>query len=82
MKSEKVNQLVDSAISSFGDSEMYITSFIEKSNGEFLTTFSDFSNAESGSAIINFAYDANIPSVPENQLVVYSLLENYSIRQA
>ena len=31
---------------------------------------------------INFAYDANIPSVPENQLVVYSLLENYSIRQA
>lgn len=82
MKSEKVNQLVDSAISSFGDNEMYIMSFIEKSNGEFLTTFSDFSNAESGSAIINFAYDANIPSVPENQLVVYSLLENYSIRQA
>ena len=82
MKSEKVSQLVDSAISSFGDSEMYIMSFVEKGNGEFLTTFSDFSNAESGSAIINFAYDANIPSVPENQLVVYSLLENYSIRQA
>ena len=82
MKSEKVNQLVDSAISSFGDSEMNITSFVEKSNGEFLTTFSDFSNAEAGSAIINFVYDANIPSVPENQLVVYSLLENYSIRQA
>ena len=82
IQSEKVNQLVDSAISSFGDSEMYITSFIEKSNGEFLTTFTDLSNAESGSAIINFVYDANIPSVPENQLVVYSLLENYSIRQA
>lgn len=82
MKSEKVNQLVDSAISSFGDSEMNITSFVEKSNGEFLTTFTDFSNAEYGSAIINFAYDENIPSVPENQLVVYSLLENYSIRQA
>lgn len=82
MKSEKVNQLVDSAISSFGDSEMNITSLVEKNNGEFLTTFSDFSNAEAGSAIINFAYDANIPSVPENQIVVYSLLENYSIRQA
>ena len=82
MKSEKVNQLVDSAISSFGDNEMYLMAFVEKSNGEFLTAFSDWSNAESGAAIINFAYDANIPSVPENQLVVYSLLENYSIRQA
>ena len=82
MKSEKVNQLVDSAISSFGDNEMYLMAFVEKSNGEFLTAFSDWSNAESGAAIINFAYDANIPSVPENQLVVYSMLENYSIRQA
>ena len=82
MKSEKVNQLVDSAISSFGDNEMYLMAFVEKSNGEFLTAFSDWSNAESGAAIINFAYDANIPSVPENQLVVYSLLENSSIRQA
>ena len=82
MKTEKVKQLVDAAISSFGDSEMYITSFVEKGNGEFLTTFTDWSNAESGTSIINYAYDENIPSVPENQLVIYSLLENYSIRQA
>ena len=82
MKSEKVKQLVDAAISSFGDNEMYITSFVEKDNGEFLATFTDWSNAESGTSIINYAYDENIPSVPENQLVVYSLLENYSIRQA
>ena len=82
MKTEKVKQLVDAAISSFGDSEMSITSFVEKGNGEFLTTFTDWSNAESGTSIINYAYDENIPSVPENQLVIYSLLENYSIRQA
>ena len=30
MKTEKVKQLVDAAISSFGDSEMYITSFVRK----------------------------------------------------
>ncbi|WP_195986392.1 extracellular solute-binding protein [Clostridium sp. D53t1_180928_C8] len=82
MKTEKVKQLVDSAISSFGDNEMSITSFVEKSNGEFLTTFTDWSNPEAGTSIINYAYDENIPSVPENQLVVYSLLENHSIRQA
>ena len=82
MKTEKVSQLVDSAISSFGDGEMGITSFVEKSNGEFLTTFSDWSGAEGGTAIINFAYDADIPAVPENKLVVYSLTENHTVRQA
>lgn len=82
MKTEKVSQLVDAVISSFGDSDMLITSFIEKSNGEFLTTFSDWASSEGGTSIINFAYDSDIPSVPENQLVIYSLTENYSIRQA
>lgn len=82
MKSEKVTQLVDSALSSFGDSEMNIMSLIEKNDDEFLTIFSDFSNDDLTASIINFAYNADIPSVPENQLVVYSLLENYSIRQA
>ena len=35
-----------------------------------------------GTAIINFAYDANIPSVPDKQLRIYSLLENDQVRQA
>lgn len=82
MKTETVNQLVDSAISSFGHSNMNLTSFIAKSNGEFLATFSDWSGVESGSSLINYTYDANIPSVPEDKLVVYSLLENYQIRQS
>ena len=82
MKSENAKQIIDSAISSFGDSEMSLISFIEKSNGEFLAIFNNWSNNDSNGAIINFVYDKNIPSVPENQIVVYSLLENYSIRQA
>ena len=82
METQNVNQLIDAAISSFGYSEMYITSFIAKSNGEFLATFNEQSSAGVGSSIINFVYDEKIPSVPENKLVVYSLLENYPIRQA
>lgn len=80
MKTEKTSQLVDGAISSFGDSEMGLSSFVEKDNNEFLAVFNDWNNG--GVSIINYAYDADIPSVPENQLVVYSLLENYTIRQA
>ena len=77
---KKIKQLIDGALSSFGDTEMNLMSFVEKDNNEFLTVFNDWSNG--GSAIINFAYDANIPSVPEKQLRIYSLLENDQVRQA
>ena len=82
IKSEKIKHLVDSAISTFGSDEIYLNGFVEKSNKEFLTAFSEYTGSGIESTVINFAYDANIPSRPENELVVYSLLENYSIRQA
>ena len=80
LSEKKTKQLIDGALSSFGDTEMYLMSFVEKDNNEFLTVFNDWSNG--GTAIINFAYDANIPSVPDKQLRVYSLLENDQVRQA
>lgn len=80
MTNQSIKQLIDGALSSFGNRDMYLTSFVEKENGEFLATFDDWSNG--GMALINFSYDPNIPSVPDKQLRVYSLLENDAIRQA
>ena len=82
MTTKEVKQVVDSAISSLGNSQMYLSSFIAKENGEFLTIFMDWSGSEGGSSLINFVYNPDIPSVPENKLVIYSLLENYQIRQS
>lgn len=77
---KKTKQLIDGALSSFGDTEMYLMSFVEKDNGEFLTLFNDYTNG--GTAIINFKYDENVPSVPDKKLRIYSLLENDQVRQA
>lgn len=80
MESQVTKQLIDGALSSFGDSEMNIVGFVEKENNEFLAIFNDWNNNEM--AIINYSYDANVPSVPDKQLRIYSLLENDQIRQA
>lgn len=80
MKSEKANMIIDSGISTFGDSESQLMGLIEKGEKNFLAIFSEWENG--GIAVINYTYNPDIPSVPENQLVVYSLLENNAIRQA
>lgn len=80
MKSQTTKQLVDGALSSFGDTEMNLMGFVEKENNEFLAVFNDWSNNEM--AFINYSYNADIPSVPDKQLRVYSLLENDAVREA
>lgn len=79
MNSQTVKQLVDAALSSFGDTEMNLTAFVEKENGEFLAAFNDWNNNEI--AIINYTYDADIPAVPDKQIRIYSLMENDTMRQ-
>lgn len=80
MESKKVSRLIDGALSSFGMSDMYLMAFIEKENDEFLAAFNDWSSNEV--ELINYKYDAEIASVPEHQIRVYSLLENDTMRQA
>ncbi len=80
MESKKVSQLIDGALSSFGMTDMYLMAFIEKENDEFLAAFNDWTNNEV--TLINYKYDAEIASVPDQQIRVYSLLENDAIRQA
>ena len=80
MKSEKTNMIIDSVISTFGDEESNLIGFVEKGEKNFLAVFNNLSNDEL--SIINYTYNPDIPSIPDNQIVIYSLLENYMIRQA
>lgn len=80
MKSEKTNMIIDSAISTFGDEESNLIGFVEKGEKNFLAVFNDWSSNEV--SVINYTYNPDIPSTPDNQIVIYSLLENYMIRQA
>lgn len=80
IKDKNIDMIIDGTISIFGDSNMFLKAFIETEDEEFLGVFSDI--ALGGSTLISFAYNADIPSIPSNELVVYSLVENEAIRSA
>lgn len=70
-----VEQIIDGSSSSFGDPSHLIELAVMLDNQEFLALFSD-------NNVIKYTYDAEIPSVPNDRLIVYSLEENSTVRQA
>lgn len=70
-----IEQVIDGVTSSFGDPSMMLMDMVMLQEGEFLVLYDDV-------RLYQYTYDPNVPSVPERQLKVYSLVENYSMRQA
>lgn len=70
-----IEQVIDGATSSFGDPGMMLMDMVMLPEGEFLVLYDDV-------RLYRYTYDPNVLSVPEKQLKVYSLVENYSMRQA
>lgn len=70
-----IEQVIDGATSSFGDPSMTMMDMVMLPDNEFLVLYNDV-------RLYRYTYDPNVPSVPEKQLKVYSLVENYSMRQA
>ncbi|MDE7267007.1 MAG: extracellular solute-binding protein, partial [Lachnospiraceae bacterium] len=70
-----VEQVIDASLSSFGNPSRPIVHAMELENEEFLAQFEDGS-------LIKFYYDATVPTVPNDKLVLYSLEDNDTVRQA
>lgn len=70
-----VEQVIDASLSSFGNPSRQIVHAMELENQEFLAQFTDGS-------LIKFYYDATVPTVPNDKLVLYSLEDNDTVRQA
>ena len=70
-----MEQIIDGNLSSFGDPSHGVVCARMVDNQEFVVRFSD-------DKIVKFTFDANIPTVPNNELTVYSLKEHDAIRQA
>ncbi|BCK00955.1 ABC transporter substrate-binding protein [Anaerocolumna chitinilytica] len=72
---------VDGALTSMSMPSIYIQGLYvgDESPEDYYGVFSD-----SGSSykLLHFSYDKNVPAVPSNQLTVYSLTENKTLRQA
>lgn len=70
-----VEQVIDGNLSAFGDPSHIVKGALFLEGQEFLVLFSD-------GKIMKFTYDATISAVPNDKLVVYSLEDNDTIRQA
>lgn len=70
-----MEQVVDGNISSFGDPMMSLIGITVLPDNEFAVLYND-------AKLYRYVYDPDVPTVPDQQLGVYSLKENYVIRQA
>lgn len=70
-----MEQIVDGNISSFGDPMMAL-------NGIEVLPDNEFAVLYGGVKLYRYVYDPDVPTVPDKQISVYSLEDNYVIRQA
>lgn len=70
-----MEQVADGSINSLGDPQMSLQGFAVLANNEFAVLY-DMAR------LYRYVYDASVPAVPEEQLSIYSLEEDYTIRQA
>lgn len=70
-----IEQIIDGTTSSFGDPSKMLMGMVTLPDNEFAVMYKD-------GALLRYTYDPNVPTVPDKQLKVYSLTENYSMRQA
>lgn len=70
-----VEQIADGSMNSLGDPQMYLKGMIALPEDEFVILYN-------GPRLCRYVYDADVPAVPEEQLTIYSLEDEYTIRQA
>lgn len=70
-----VEQIVDGNLSSMGDPKMFLAGLAVLPDNEFAVLYTN-------GKMYRYTYDPDVPTVPEKQVSVYSLNENYAIRQA
>lgn len=72
-------QIIDGTLSSFGDNNNYAQKLLQKSDDEFIASFSGM-NGEN--VIKSYKFNSSIPAKPENQISIYSMHDTDVIRQA
>jgi ABC-type glycerol-3-phosphate transport system substrate-binding protein len=78
---DTTEQIVDGNMSSLFMTDSSIDYLTAKSDGDFILSFSDYSSNTSTKTLLNYSYDAEASKYPDKSLTVYSLNENYTVRQ-
>lgn len=70
-----IEQIIDGATSGFGDPSLMLMDMVMLPDNEFAVLYT-------GMKLYRYTYDPNVPTVPDQQIKIYSLLENTTLRQA
>ncbi len=70
-----VEQVMEGALSSLGDPKMALAGMAVLPDNEFALLYTN-------GKMYRYVYDPDIPTIPEQQVSIYSLTENYAVRQA
>lgn len=70
-----MEQVIDGATSTFGDPSAVLLDMVRLPEDGFIAVFG-------GGKVCRYIYDPDVPTRPEHQIEVYSLTENYSLKQA
>ncbi len=70
-----IEQVVDGSLCSLGDPRMLLRGMALLPDNEFAILYRD-------GGLYRYTYDPDVPTVPTEQMTVYSLYEDYTIRQA
>lgn len=70
-----IEQIIDGTTSTFGDPSVMLMDMMMLPVGEFEVLYT-------GMKLYRYTYDPNVPTVPDQQIKVYSLVENTTVRQA
>jgi ABC-type glycerol-3-phosphate transport system substrate-binding protein len=74
-----VEQLMDGALNTLSSVDWNYSQVAEKKNGDFLILYTN-SNAEF--SLMNYTYSDSVPATPDNEITLYSLRDNDTIKQA
>ncbi len=69
-----IEQVIDGTLSNFGNPSGVLMNMIMLPDKEFAVLYKDM--------MYRYTYDPNVPTVPEEQIRIYSLRESQSVRQA
>jgi ABC-type glycerol-3-phosphate transport system substrate-binding protein len=78
---DTTEQIVDGNMSSLFMTDSSIEYLTAKTDGDFILSYTDYSSNNSTRTLLNYSYDAEASKYPDKSLTVYSLNENYTVRQ-
>ena len=79
LKTEKLSNIIEGSLSSFGDRNMYFNTATVTGNNKIIAAFSD---EEGNVTLYKYTYNKDLASKPDKEITVFSLYNNGTLDTA